>query len=494
MRMQFGQHLQQKQSQILSPRMIQSMEILQLPLIALQERIDQELVENPVLEQNDSDSETPEVAEEREDSDSPTLEERELVVENDSNNSDDFERMESIGSEVLVDSFEDYSRPSSNRLQEISERHHDQIANIVDDGNSFHEHLLMQVAELELDDATELACERIISALDAADGGYLRSSLIDLMPTTATDDDLRIAKQALDIVQHLDPVGIAARDLRECLLLQISDEHPFAAELRLLIGEHLEDLRDNRLPLIEKKTNLSIDDIQLIVEDIKELNPKPAAAFASRSAPTVTPELEVIRDERGDYKIKVEEGPGRGLFISRYYRERLATGTATNEEKEFIKRKLNAAQWLIESIEQRRSTLIKVSQAIVDHQKDFLDNGPEFIHPLKMQQIADKVGVHVTTVSRAVDDKWVETPRGIFPLKKFFVGGTTNSSGEDVAWDQIKIKLQELIDEEDKSKPYSDDEIVKRLTAKGLTVARRTVTKYRKKMGIASSRQRKQWA
>jgi len=271
--MQFGQHLQQKQSQILSPRMIQSMEILQLPLIALQERIDQELVENPVLEQNDSDSETPEVAEEREDSDSPTLEERELVVENDSNNSDDFERMESIGSEVLVDSFEDYSRPSSNRLQEISERHHDQIANIVDDGNSFHEHLLMQVAELELDDATELACERIISALDAADGGYLRSSLIDLMPPTATDDDLRIAKQALDIVQHLDPVGIAARDLRECLLLQISDEHPFAAELRLLIGEHLEDLRDNRLPLIEKKTNLSIDDIQLIVEDIKELNP-----------------------------------------------------------------------------------------------------------------------------------------------------------------------------------------------------------------------------
>ena len=156
MRMQFGQHLQQKQSQILSPRMIQSMEILQLPLIALQERIDQELVENPVLEQNDSDSETPEVAEEREDSDSPTLEERELVVENDSNNSDDFERMESIGSEVLVDSFEDYSRPSSNRLQEISERHHDQIANIVDDGNSFHEHLLMQVAELELDD-----CNRV---------------------------------------------------------------------------------------------------------------------------------------------------------------------------------------------------------------------------------------------------------------------------------------------------------------------------------------------
>lgn len=493
MRMQPG--LIQTQKQVLSPRMIQSMEILQLPLIALQERIDQELVENPVLELNEKDPATPDEQQDRENSDAPTLEERELVVEsNDDNNKDDFERMNEIGTEVLVDSFEDYSRPSSNRIQEIADRHHDQIANIEDNSHSFHEHLLLQIAEMELDEATVLACARIISSLDADDGGYLRTSLIDLLPPTATEEDLEIANQALAIVQQLDPVGIAARDLRECLLLQIPDEHPFAKELRLLVGNHLDDLKDNRLPLIEKQTGLSIDDIQLILEDIQELNPKPAAVFASRTAPTVTPELEVIQDEQGEYKIKIDEGPGRGLFISRYYRERLANGTATAEEKEYIKRKLNSAQWLIESIEQRRSTLTKVAQAIVDHQKDFLDNGPEHIHPLKMQQIAEKVGVHVTTVSRAVDDKWIETPRGIFPLKKFFVGGTTNASGEDVAWDKIRIRLQELIDEEDKSKPFSDDEIVKRLKAKGLNVARRTVTKYRKKMGIPSSRQRRQWS
>lgn len=486
--------MQQKQQQILSPRMIQSMEILQLPMVALQERIDQELVENPVLEQNEKDPASPDEKVDRENSDEPTLEERELVVDDaDQNNSDDFERLNEIGNEVLVDSFEDYSRPSSNRVQEISDRHHDQIANIEDNSHSFHEHLLLQISELDLDPAIELACERIISALDAEDGGYLRTSLVDLLPPTASEEDLEIAKQALEIIQHLDPIGIAARDLRECLLLQISDEHPFALEMRTLVGNHLEDLRDNRFPLIEKKTGMSIDDIQLILEDIKELNPKPAAAFASRSAPTVTPELEVIKDDDGNYKIKIDEGPGRGLFISRYYRERLANGTATPEEKEFIKKKLNAAQWLIESIEQRRSTLTKVAQEIVNHQKDFLDQGPEHIHPLKMQQIAERVGVHVTTVSRAVDDKWIETPRGIFPLKKFFVGGTTNASGEDVAWDKIRIRLQELIDEEDKSKPYSDDEIVKRLNAKGLKVARRTVTKYRQKMGIPSSRQRRQW-
>ncbi|MEC9094853.1 MAG: RNA polymerase factor sigma-54 [Planctomycetota bacterium] len=495
MRMQPGVYFQQKQQQILSPRMIQSMEILQLPLAALEERIDEELVENPVLEVNEKDPATPDEQADRENSDDPTLEERELVVDTSGeNNSDDFERMNEIGTEVLVDSFEDYSRPSSNRVQEISDRHHDQIANIVDNSHSFHEHLLLQIAEMDLDEDTELACERIISSLDADDGGYLRTTLVDLLPAKATEEDLEIANKALKIIQHLDPVGIAARDLRECLLLQIPDEHPFAEEMRKLVGNHLEDLRDNRLPLIVKQTEMSIDDIQLILEDIKELNPKPAASFASRTAPTVTPELEAIKDPSGVYKIKIDEGPGRRLFISRYYRERLADGSATAEEKEFIKRKLNAAQWLIESIEQRRSTLTRVAQAIVDHQKDFLEQGPEFIHPLKMQQIAEKVGVHVTTVSRAVDDKWIETPRGIFPLKKFFVGGTTNTSGEDVAWDKIRIRLQELIDEEDKAKPYSDDEIVKRLNAKGLKVARRTVTKYRKKMGIPSSRQRRQWS
>lgn len=495
MRMQPGLFTQQKQTQILSPRMIQSMEILQLPLIALQERIDQELVENPVLELNEKDPSTPDERVERENADEPTLDEKELVVDSSGeSNADDFERMDEIGSEVLVDSFEDYSRPSSNRIQEISDRHHDQIANIEDSSHTFHEHLLLQIAEMDLDEATEMACARIISSLDADDGGYLRTSLIDLLPPTAGEEDLEVAKKALEIVQNLDPVGIAARDLRECLLLQITDDHPFAEELRLLVGNHLEDLRDNRLPQIEKKTGLSIDDIQLILEDIQQLNPKPAAVYARRSAPTVTPELEVYKDQEGNYKIRMDEGPGRGLFISRYYRKRLESGKATAEEKEFIKKKLNAAQWLIESIEQRRSTLTKVAQAIVDHQKDFLDNGPEFIHPLKMQQIAEKVGVHVTTVSRAVDDKWIETPRGIFPLKKFFVGGTTSASGEDVAWDKIRIRLQELIDEEDKSKPYSDDEIVKKLQAKGLKVARRTVTKYRKKMGIPSSRQRRQWS
>jgi RNA polymerase sigma-54 factor len=268
----------------------------------------------------------------------------------------------------------------------------------------------------------------------------------------------------------------------------------FYEEMKALITNHLEDLRDNRLPLIQKITGYDIETIQEAWADLRKLNPKPGARFGEVFVPTVTPDVSVERGEEGSYKVIVDDSRTPTLHISKYYRERLSSGTATPEEREYIKRKINAAQWLIESIEQRRSTLTKVSQAIVDHQTKFLEFGPEFIEPLKMQQIADKVGVHVTTVSRAVDDKYIQTPRGIFPLKRFFVGGTKSDEGGDVAWDIIRIRLQEIVDKEDKSSPLSDDELVEELKKQGLVVARRTVTKYRQKMSIPSSRQRRDWS
>jgi len=210
--------------------------------------------------------------------------------------------------------------------------------------------------------------------------------------------------------------------------------------------------------------------------------------------PTVTPDVILDQDEEGVYKVRLEDDRIPTLFISEYYRRRLQDPTSTPEEREFIKKKISSAQWLIDAIEQRRGTLTKVAQAIVEHQTRFLDEGPEAIEPLKMQQIADRVGVHVTTVSRAVDDKWIQTPRGILPLRKFFVGGTQTDDGDDVAWDTIRLKLHEVIDKEDKSDPLSDEHLVDEMRKHGLTVARRTVTKYRKKMGIPSSRQRKDWS
>ena len=242
--------------------------------------------------------------------------------------------------------------------------------------------------------------------------------------------------------------------------------------MKTLVSNHLEDLRDNRLPAIERRTGYSIARIQEAWDQLRKLNPKPGADFTSTVAPTVTPDIFLEIQDDGSYKVSVEESRIPSLRISNYYRKRLVTGEATPEEREYIKRKINAAQWLIESIEQRRNTLTRVAQAIVDHQSRFIEEGPESIEPLKMQQIAEKVGVHVTTVSRAVDDKWIQTPRGIYPLKRFFVGGTVSDDGEEVAWDAIRNKLQEVVDSEDKTQPYSDDELVRQLKKHGLNVAR----------------------
>jgi RNA polymerase sigma-54 factor len=494
MRLSLGldQRQVQKQIQTLAPRMIQSMEILQLPLLALQERIEQELNENPVLELAEEEPSTVEETPERENPDAPTEDEREMVVDSSKDNADDFERLLNLDREV-PDYFDESPRRSANRMEEEADRKHDAMSNLESRPQSLHEYLLLQLSELDLDPEVEQLAERIISTLDARDGGYFRSSLADLLPPDASPERLVQAQRALEVVQNLEPAGIAARDLRECLLRQLSPDTPYVDELRVLIGGHLEDLRDNRLPAIERITGMTIDTIQAAWGQLRKLNPKPAGRFADSFVPSVTPDLRIERNDDGKYEVVMDDQRLPSLHISEYYRQRLMSGTATADEKEFIKRKIHAAQWLIESIEQRRSTLRKVAQAIVDYQTRFLDEGPEHIEPLKMQQIADQVGVHVTTVSRAVDDKWVETPRGILPLKRFFVGGTRSDEGEDVAWDRIRIKLQEVIDHEDKLSPMSDDDLVRELKKEGLNVARRTITKYRQKMGIPSSRQRKDW-
>lgn len=492
MRMSMGLEAKQIQTQKLAPKMIQSMEILQLPILALQERIEQEMTENPMLEIDESEqARTEEEEDDAGDNRPVTEDERELVVKDDQSNSDDFERLANMDA-VMPDTFDDF-RPSKNRIQDDMDRQHDMMASAPERSESLNDYLLHQLAELDIDSDVELIAERIISSLDARDGGYFKASLYDMLPPDHRPEDFQRAEEALRVVQSLEPSGIAARDLRECLLIQLPADHPLHDDMDRIIRDYLDDLAENRLPIIQKKTGMSMDRINNVREALHELNPKPGSMFMETFVPTVTPDIIVDKDEHGNYQIRLEDDYLPPLRISEYYRRRLLDGTATTEEKEFIKRKINGAQWLIDAIQQRRSTLMKVTERIVDHQRRFLEEGPEAIEPLKMQQIADLVGVHVTTVSRAVDDKWVQTPRGIMPLRRFFVGGTRSEDGEDVAWDAIRIKLQEIIDRENKSDPFSDDALVEELKNHGLTVARRTITKYRKKMGIPSSRQRRVW-
>ena len=494
MRISFGQSLSQKQTQKLAPRMIQSMEILQMGTAALDEKIEQELIENPALERTDEDfpEDQPQNKLDKE-KETKDVEQKEMVVEEGKGGEDDFERLLNLDKDI-PDHFDESTRPSSNRIQESGDRQHDMIANIVDRGETLQSHLVTQLHEMDLAADLLKMCERIVSALSAKEGGRLKVSLADLLPVDAGPDQLELAEEALAHVQQLEPAGVGARDLSECLLLQLSSELGHVQNVRTLIVDHLEDLEKNRLPQIQKATGLTIEEIHEAWDELKTLDPRPTSRFVDDFVPTVTPDMWLETDDDGNYIVRMEEAPTRSLYISKYYRQRLANGQATAEEKEFIKRKITSAQWLIESIEQRRSTLMRVAHEIVIHQKDFFDNGPEFLKPLKMDQIAEKVGVAVTTVSRAVDQKWLETHRGILPLRMFFMGGTTTEDGEDVAWNKVRIELQKLIDEEDKSKPYSDVEIQRRLKNLGFTVARRTVTKYREKLDIPSSRQRRDWS
>ncbi len=228
---------------------------------------------------------------------------------------------------------------------------------------------------------------------------------------------------------------------------------------------------------------------------LKHLDPHPGSRFASKETQYVVPDVAVERNDKGDYDVRLIDDWLPEVRISRYYLAMARQKSSDREARKFVRDKINSAEWLIDAIQQRRNTLMKVTRAIVEHQKAFLDQGPDHIKPLKMQQIADQVGVHVTTVSRAVDDKWVQTPRGMFPLKRFFVGGKENNlTGEDVAYETIKTKLLELIAAENKASPLSDDELVKKLNETGYPVKRRTVTKYRMMLDIPSSRQRKEWS
>jgi RNA polymerase sigma-54 factor len=483
------------QRMILAPRMIQSMEILQLPIMALQERIQQELQENPVLELKEtaSDEATPEADAEAaaaSDTEDVTNPEKELVIEEGGDNELDFDRLEAL-SRDWEDHFNEEHRPSRNGMDEEGDKKHDAMQNMPSRPQSLQDYLNDQVGFLDGSPEQVRLVRFIISHFD--ENGRLTVPTEEIAKSYELPITVQQVEEALRLAQKLDPPGVGARDLKECLLLQLTPETPHREVLRVLIMNHMEDITHNRLPVIQKRTGFDLATIKDAIEALKHLNPHPGAQFTAENIPYVVPDIAVERTEDGEYTVRLLDDWTPSIYISRRYVELYRDKGADAKAREYLKRKIQAAQWLMESIEQRRNTLEKVTRAIIQHQRAFLDKGPEHIEPLKMQQIADQVKVHVTTVSRAVDDKWVQTPRGIFPLKRFFGGGTQTSSGEEVAWETIKQKLLEIIDKEDKSNPLSDEELVNKLNEAGYPVARRTVTKYRKMLNIPSSRQRKDW-
>ncbi len=492
MHLNIGQFQRQSLQQVLAPRMIQSMEILQMPLTELEERIDQEMAENPLLQRVDTPTGDAVQADGPDFEQAPLkeVERRELVAGQEDNNASDFERLVEIAEEWPDDNYTSGSKPSGNRMDEDGDRAHDIMANAEERPQTLHEYLVEQFHYFKVSPEVRAFGEYLIQNLDA--NGRMQSSLPEMVQVFGQSIDLAKAEEALKLVQKLDPPGVGARDLRECLLLQIRPDTPLREMLIAIISGHLDDIMQNRLPLIQRKTGYSLDDIKATIEQMRTLNPYPGRGFEPMPVQSVTADLRVAKTEDGKWAVELIDEYVPQLRISKRYL-RLLEGNPDPATKEFVKKKIESAKWLIDAIEQRYSTLRKVAQAIVDRQAEFLEEGPDHIKPLKMQDIADVVGVHVTTISRAVGDKHIETPRGIFPLKRFFGGGTTTADGEEVAWDIIRIKLKEVVDNEDKHNPLSDDEIVEALAKHGFQLARRTVTKYRKALNIPSSRQRREF-
>jgi len=489
----------------LGPRMIQSMEILQMPLMALQEKVETELQENPVLElaidvdepvavevADWGENGPPQETSPADDGEVLESEGAELRIDRD-DDSADFDRMDRLSSmsgdwaEAMGD-----SRPSRGAIEQASDRQHDMMQNIMARAPSLQQHLSEQINFLNLPGEDEELLRYLVSHVEPS--GYLKTPLPELAAAHQPPiTDPGLLEIVLEILQKLEPKGVGARNLAEALTLQVPREDPDADLMRVLISEHLEDIRHNKLPLIQKKTGFDIASIQRAIGKISHLNPRPGAGFDDTPKQFVVPDLFVESNDQGDYEVRLTDQGIPEIRINPMWREAVKDPDTDPQTREYLKRKIQSALWLEEAIQQRRSTIKRVAEAIIRRQKRFLDEGPDFIEPLKMQQIADEVGVHVTTVSRAVDDKFVQTPRGVFPLKRFFTGGTTTSSGEEIAWEKLKKRLQELVSNEDKTAPLSDDDLVGKMTAEGFPIARRTITKYRKMLNIPSSRQRRFW-
>jgi RNA polymerase sigma-54 factor len=505
--MQLTQSIQMRPEmrQLLTPRMIQSMEILQLPLAALEERIEQELQNNPVLEFLEGESEAepiPESSATDSQKQEYTEDERALVVKENSDQAEDFDRLAKL-SEYFEN--EEFATNGSNYRQAASydgerDKKLDAMNNTAARSMTLAEHLMGQWAFVECTTGVRKAGEELIKYIDPE--GYLRTELEQVQKDSKTPLAMEDLQQAVRLIQTMEPAGVGARNLQECLLIQLEalrqdresfEGHDFELE-RALITEHLHDLEMNRYPQISKRLGRPMEDLKAAVKRLGRLHPYPGKQVGGEDAPPVIPDAIIWYDEENDkYEIEMSNDPAPSLFISGMYRKWLKNRTCDKKTREFLANNVRNARWLIESIEQRKSTITRVIRAVVDAQREFFDKGPEHLKPLPMIQVADQLGIHVATVSRAVSEKWIQTPRGVFPLRRFFSGGTTSAEGEDMSWDAVKEKLKAIISTEDKKNPLNDDEIVLRLKDQGIELARRTVAKYRKILNIATARQRREF-
>ena len=490
------QSLSQKLLQKLSPQQIQLMKLLQVPTIALEQRIKEELEINPALEEGSE-------ADENETTDESQDEINETENEFDENGElkekereeDDFDISDYIQDD------EPYYKLNANNTSPDEERNEIPLSV----GNTFHEILLNQLGLCDFDDKHYLIASHIIGSLD--DDGYLRRELRSMVDDLAFSQNVETSEEelleVLKLIQTFDPAGVGARDLQECLMIQLSRK-PDTADIllaRKIIGDYMDEFSKKHYEKIEKTLNLAPDELKHAVNEILHLNPRPGGSYSdeSRSSQHVVPDF-IITNSDNVLELSLNSRNAPDLRISRQYNEMLETyskdsrtNKASRDAMMFVKQKLDAAKWFIDAIRQRQITLIRTMDAIMNYQKEyFLDGDEKKLRPMILKDIADIVGLDISTISRVANSKYVQTQFGTFLLKSFFSEALSTDSGEEVSSREVKKILSDYISGEDKHKPLPDEKLMKLLNDKGYNIARRTIAKYREQLGIPVARLRKE--
>jgi RNA polymerase sigma-54 factor len=487
MRQGLSQNTQLKQELKINPRLYQAMDLLYMPLLDLQQHLKQELLNNPFLDMVEPEEDEEDEGEVQEENPNPESE-----PEKDEKGEIDWE-------EILLDGFD-----AGGRREEHEEREYYEPVTV--DSRDLSDHLRDQVSLLDLTPRQMYLADEFIGNIN--EDGYLACGLDRILEGVnesvqkAAEDSERDladvplytmseAEDMLGIVQSLDPPGVGARDLRECLMLQLREaglEHsvPFR-----LVRDCFDELIAHRWSEISKRFGISPVDVQKAADEIAKLDPKPGLVYSDASDNYIIPDLIVDKID-GKYHVFLNDANLPRLKLSKAYQEIARDKKKFDgENKEFISNKLNSANWMIQAIEQRRQTMLKVMNYIVERQREFFEKGVQFLKPLTLREVAEVINMHESTVSRVTNEKFVQTPRGVLPLKFFFSSGLSTTAGEDVSARGIKAQIQKLVSEENPKHPLTDQAIVNILKESGVQIARRTVAKYRDQLGVLSARMRK---
>lgn len=451
--------LKQSQKLIITPQLRQGLEVLQLPVIELNKYIREQVEINPLLElENDIDSAM-----------------EELLL-------DYAEEPPADWTEYFED--EDYL-DYADAPQRDDDRFY--YENTSDESDSLQSHLLSQLMFSDLSETERRVGEYIIESLD--DNGYINLSKYEIAELLGIDR--QTVSRVLSVIQGMDPPGVAARSLRECLLIQLRRKGLLTEEVQSVVLGALKELSEKKFALISKQFGIPVQRVQEISELVKQLEPKPGRKFSNRSTVRyIIPDV-IVSKTRDGYNVAFHELLVPRLGINRFYKQLLEADEVDDAVSEYISQKLQEALWLIKCLDQRKVTLEKVASAIVEQQREFFDKGVKFLKPLTLKDVAVKVDMHESTISRAISGKYMQTPRGMFDMKYFFASGIGKSDGSGIAAAAIKQMIEELIAQENTAKPLSDNAITAILNEKGIKISRRTVAKYRDEMHIPSSDKRR---